>query len=223
MKYYPVFLNARDRNCLVVGGGRVGTRKAKTLVRSGAQVTVVSKVVCEELEKMPGIVLKRRAFLPVDLEGMFLVFAATNDARQNQQVLTDARAAHVLCNSADAPGQGDFILPAVMDQGDLICAVSTCGASPVLAKKIRDDLAQAYGPEYAMFLLLMKAIRKKLLAAGHDPEGHKLIFRALMEKNLPALIAGKEIAAIDTVLFELLGNGFVFTDLTLQKLEIQEP
>jgi precorrin-2 dehydrogenase / sirohydrochlorin ferrochelatase len=218
MKYFPVFLNVRDRNCLVVGGGRVGTRKAKTLVRAGALVTVVSKNMCEALEKMPGIVLKRRAFHPGDLEGMFLVFAATDDAPQNQQVLTGARAARVPCNSADAPERGDFILPAVMDQGDLICAVSTCGASPVLAKKIRDDLAQAYGPEYAMFLLLMKGIRQKLLAAGHDPEGHKLIFRALMEKNLPTLIAAKEIAAIDTVLYELLGNGFVFTDLTSQKL-----
>ncbi|MCA1794556.1 MAG: bifunctional precorrin-2 dehydrogenase/sirohydrochlorin ferrochelatase [Desulfotignum sp.] len=218
MKYYPVFLDTRGRNCLVVGGGRVGTRKAKTLVRSGAYVTVVSKKMCEALEKLPGIVVKRRAFHPGDLEGMFLVFAATNDAGLNQQVLTDARAVRVLCNSADAPGQGDFILPAVMEQGDLICAVSTCGASPVLAKKIRDDLAQAYGPEYAMFLLLMKAIRKKLLAAGHDPQGHKMIFRALMEKNLPALIAAKDFAAIDTALFELLGNGFDSTDLISQKL-----
>ncbi len=217
MKYYPVFLNVKDKNCLVAGGGRVGTRKAATLVCSGAQVTVVSKKMCEELEKLPGIVLKKRAFHPRDLAGMFLVFAATNDAEQNRQILYLARAARVLCNSADAPEEGDFILPAVSSRGDLICAVSTCGASPALARKIRQDLDRTYGPEYATFLVFMKALRKKLLATGHDPEGHKMFFRQVMEKNVPALIADQDITAIDNILFELLGSGFSFQDLTSQE------
>ncbi len=217
MKYFPVFLNVKDQNCLVAGGGGVGTRKATTLVRSGAQVTVVSKKMCEELEKLPGIALKKRAFQPRDLDGMFLVFAATNDAEQNRQILEHARAAGVLCNSADAPEAGDFILPAVSSRGDLICAVSTCGASPALARKIRQDLDRTYGPEYAMFLVLMRAIRKKLLATGHDPDGHRMVFRQVMEKNVPALIAARDIAAIDTILFDLLGSGFSFQDLTSQE------
>lgn len=217
MKYYPVFLHVKDRNCLVAGGGRVGTRKAATLVRSGAQVTVVSKKMCEKLEKLPGIVLKKRAFHPRDLDDMLLVFAATNDAEQNRQILEQAKAAGVLCNSADAPEEGDFILPGVTNRGDLICAVSTCGASPALARKIRQDLDRTYGPEYATFLVLMKAIRKKLLASGHDPDGHKLVFRQVMEKNVPALIADQDITAIDTILFDLLGSGFSFQDLTSQE------
>ena len=217
MKYYPVFLNVKEKNCLVAGGGRVGTRKAATLVRSGAQVTVVSTKMGEELEKLPGITVKKRAFQPRDLAGMFLVFAATNDAEQNRQILAHARAARVLCSSADAPGEGDFILPAVSTRGDLICAVSTCGASPALARKIRQDLDRTYGPEYATFLVLMRAIRKKLLTTGHDPDGHKMVFRQVMEKNVPALIADQDITAIDAILTELLGTGFSFQDLTSQE------
>lgn len=217
MKYYPVFLNVKEKNCLVAGGGRVGTRKAATLVRSGARVTVVAKKMCQELEKLPEIALEKRAFQPRDLDGMFLVFAATNDAQQNRQILAHARAAGVWCNSADAPEKGDFILPAVTSRGDLLCAVSTCGASPALARKIRQDLDRAYGPEYATFLVLMKAIRKRLLATGHDPEGHKTVFRQVMEKNVPALIAEQDITAIDTILAELLGSGFSFQDLTSQE------
>jgi precorrin-2 dehydrogenase / sirohydrochlorin ferrochelatase len=216
LKYYPVFLCVKDRQCLVVGGGRVGARKAATLVSAGARVTVVSTEFCDRLAAMPDIRQKKKAFHPRDLEGMFLVFAATNDAGLNQQILARARATRVLCNGPDSPDDGDFILPAVMNQGDLICAVSTCGASPALAKKIREDLAQAYGPEYATFLVLMKAIREKLLASGYDPEGHKQIFTAVMEKNLPALVAVGDIPAIDTILSELLGRGFLFNDLISQ-------
>ncbi|HKJ99937.1 MAG TPA: bifunctional precorrin-2 dehydrogenase/sirohydrochlorin ferrochelatase [Desulfotignum sp.] len=217
MKYYPVFLKIKAKKCLVAGGGRVGTRKATTLVRSGARVTVVAKKMCEELEKLPGIALEKRAFQPRDLAGIFLVFAATNDAQQNRQILAYARAAGVWCNSVDAPEQGDFILPAVTSRGDLICAVSTCGASPALARKIRQDLDRTYGPEYATFLMLMRAIRTKLLAFGHDPEGHKMVFRQVMEKNIPALIADQDIPAIDTILAELLGSGFCFQDLISQE------
>lgn len=217
MKYYPVFLNVKKKNCLVAGGGGVGTRKAATLVRSGAKVTVVSKRMCEELHTLQGIAVKKRAFQPSDLAGMFLVFAATNDTELNRLILGHARAAGVWCNSADAPEEGDFILPAVSNRGDLICAVSTCGASPALARKIRQDLDRTYGPEYAAFLVLMRAIRKKLLAGGHDPDGHKMVFRQVMEKNVPALIADQDITAIDAILFELLGTGFSFQDLTSQE------
>jgi precorrin-2 dehydrogenase/sirohydrochlorin ferrochelatase len=165
---------------------------------------------------MQGIRREKRTFHSRDLAGMFLVFAATSDAQVNRQVLNQARAARVWCNSADDPDQGDFILPAVMNQGDLVCAVSTCGASPALARKIRDELSCAYGPEYGQFLVLMRAVREKLLASGHDPDGHKQVFRAMMETSLPALVAAGDTAAIDAVLYQLLGSGFKLNDLIPQ-------
>jgi precorrin-2 dehydrogenase/sirohydrochlorin ferrochelatase len=216
MKYYPIFLNVKDRPCLVAGGGQVGARKAKTLVSAGAWVTVVSPEFCDHLTEMPGIRKIKRCFDPKDLDQIFLVFAATGEMRVNRQIQNLARKARVLCNNADAPDQGDFILPAVMNRGDLICAVSTCGASPALARKIRMDLDQAYGPEYATFLVLMKAVREKLLASGHDPDGHKHIFRTMMERNLPGLVAANDMAAIDAVLHELLGSQFNVKELIAQ-------
>jgi precorrin-2 dehydrogenase/sirohydrochlorin ferrochelatase len=216
MKYYPIFLNVKDRRCLVAGGGRVGARKAETLLSAGALVTVVSPEFCDQLAAMTGVQKERRFFDPGDLEGVFLVFAATSDPAVNQRIQAEARKAGVLCNSADEPDQGDFILPAVMNRGDLICAVSTCGASPALARKIRMDLDQAYGPEYATFLMLMKRVREKLLAAGHDPDGHRRVFRALMEKDLPGLLAANDIPAVDAVLRDVLGSGFEVTVLIPQ-------
>jgi precorrin-2 dehydrogenase/sirohydrochlorin ferrochelatase len=216
MKYYPIFLNVKDRSCLVVGGGRVGARKTATLVSAGACVTVVSPEFCDQLATMPGIQREHRFFDPKDLEGVFLVFAATSDTAVNQWILVEASKARVLCNSADSPDQGDFVLPAVMNRGDLICAVSTSGASPALARKIRMDLDQAYGPEYAPFLELMRAVREKVLASGHDPDHHQQIFRTLMEKNLPGLLAANDIAAVDAILYELLGSGFEVRDLIPQ-------
>ncbi len=216
MKYYPIFLNVKDRPCLVAGGGRVGARKAETLVSAGALVTVVSPEFCGQLITMPGIRKEKRPFRPQDLEGVVLVFAATSDPAVNQGILVEAGKAGVLSNSADEPDQGDFILPAVMSRGDLICAVSTSGASPALARKIRMDLDQAYGPEYAAFLMLMRAVREKLLASGHDPDGHQRIFRTMMGKNLPGLLAANDIPAVDAILYELLGDGFEFKDLIPQ-------
>ena len=216
MKYYPIFLNVKDRPCLVVGGGRVGARKTSTLVSAGASVTVVSPEFGDQLAAMPGIQREHRFFDPEDLDGVFLVFAATSDTAVNQWILAEAQKARILCNSADAPDQGDFILPAVMNRGDLICAVSTSGASPALARKIRMDLDQAYGPEYAAFLELMGAVREKLLASGHDPDDHQQIFRAMMKKNLPGLLAANDIHAVDAILHELLGSGFEVKDLIPQ-------
>jgi precorrin-2 dehydrogenase/sirohydrochlorin ferrochelatase len=145
------------------------------------------------------------------------VFAATDNRALNQQIRQDATARSVLCNVADAPDRSDFILPSVVDRGDLVCAVSTAGASPALAKKIRKDLEQMLGPEYTDFLVLMKNIRKKLLEAGHDPDGHKKIFKALVEKTIPALIAADDRTRINQVLLELLGPGYEYERLVPQE------
>jgi precorrin-2 dehydrogenase/sirohydrochlorin ferrochelatase len=217
MKYYPIFLDVQDRDCLVVGGGTVGTRKAMGLYRSGARVRVISQQFSPELETISGISRVCKPYEPSDLARAFLVFAATDNRALNQQIRQDATASSVLCNVADAPDRSDFILPSVVDRGDLVCAVSTAGASPALAKKIRKDLEQMLGPEYTDFLVLMKNIRKKLLEAGHDPDGHKKIFKALVEKTIPALIAADDRTRINQVLVELLGPGYEYERLVPQE------
>jgi precorrin-2 dehydrogenase/sirohydrochlorin ferrochelatase len=219
MTYYPIFLDVKDRACLVVGGGDVGVRKALGLERAGARVLVVSIQFASGLQAMEKkrIQLECRAYEKSDLENIFLVFAATDNAHLNQMIQEDCKKENILCNIADAPDQSDFILPSIVERGDLLCAVSTSGSSPALAKKIRKDLESMFGPEYAVLLVLMGNIRKKLLEQGHDPRAHKKIFNTLIEKNLPALIADGDETSIDSILIELLGRGYSYHRLVSQE------
>ena len=216
MRYYPIFLDIQNRKCLVVGGGAVGCRKVLMLLDCGASVTVVSPVVDNRLFKLATngkIELKKRAYRSSDLEGMFLVIGATNDEALNRQIKTDAAQHDTLCNIADRPEACNFILPAVVSRGDLIIAISTSGKSPAFAKKMRRDLEQTFGPEYADLLKLMGAIRKKLLRQAHQPEAHKKLFEKLIDRGLIEMIKEQRNEEIDNLLFEIFGNGYDFETL----------
>lgn len=224
MKYYPVNLNINGRNCLVVGGGGVASRKVKSLLDCGAKVTVVSPAFAEALQNMTdhlGVQLVERPYESSDLNGMFLVIGATDDMALNRRIHADAENRQMLCNIADVPEVCNFILPSVIRQGDFILTISTSGKSPAFAKHLRRQLQDAYGPEYDRFLKLMGAIRKRLLAEAHAPEAHKHLFKRLIEKNLLDLIRQNDTAAINRVLFEVLGEGFDYTEL-MQKTEVSE-
>jgi len=220
MRYYPVNLDIRNRKCLVVGGGDVGTRKVMTLIECGAVVTVVSPEAGEKLlglAETGTIALKKRSYAGSDLEEMFLVICATDDEELNRQVSRDAGKFNVLCNIADRPEACNFILPALVKRGDLVIAVSTSGKSPAFAKKIRKDLEKQYGAEYADFLKLMGAIRKKLLSYRHEPEAHKPLFEKIINKDIVQLIKNNDTDKIDSVLFEVLGEGYGYMDLMRQE------
>ncbi|MBU2623388.1 MAG: bifunctional precorrin-2 dehydrogenase/sirohydrochlorin ferrochelatase [Proteobacteria bacterium] len=220
MRYYPVNLDIQTRKCLVVGGGDVGTRKVITLLECGAVVTAVSIKANEKLLKLAesGLIeLKRRPYTETDLGGMFLVICATDDEELNRQVSRDAEKYNMLCNIADRPEACNFILPALVKRGDLVIAVSTSGKSPAFAKKIRKDLEKQYGVEYADFLKLMGAIRKKLLSYSHEHEAHKPLFEMIINKEIVQLIKNNDTDKIDSVLFEVLGEGYGYMDLMGQK------
>ena len=143
MAYYPVCLEMAGRRCLVVGAGAVAERKVNGLLEVGARVTVVGPSATERLldwARAGRIGLTLRAYGADDLAGHSIVFAATDDGLINAEVARDARAAGVLINAADDPAHCDFILPAVLTRGELTVAVSTGGASPALARVVRDEL-----------------------------------------------------------------------------------
>jgi len=216
MKYYPVNLDIRNRKCLVVGGGAVGTRKVMTLLDCGAKVIVVSNEVTQqvfELADNGSIVLKNRPFQISDLHKMFLVIGATDNPELNRQIHSEAERLGMLCNIADRPEVCNFILPAIVNRGDLIIAISTSGKSPAFAKKIRKDLEKEFGTEYEEFLKLMGRIRNKLLSQDHEPEVHKPLFENLIQRNLVKMIKERDIAAVDSLLFEILGEGYIFDEL----------
>ncbi|MBW1958183.1 MAG: bifunctional precorrin-2 dehydrogenase/sirohydrochlorin ferrochelatase [Deltaproteobacteria bacterium] len=216
MRYYPVNLDIRNRKCLVVGGGSVGTRKVMTLLDCGAKVTVVSNEVTRQLLKLAdsgSIVLKKRPFQISDLDKMFLVIGATDNPELNLQIHTQAEQVGMLCNIADRPEVCNFILPAIVNRGDLIIAISTSGKSPAFAKMMRKNLEKEFGTEYAEFLQLMGGIRNKLLNQDHEPEAHKPLFEKLIQRDLVKMIKGRDIVAINSLLFEILGEGYIFDEL----------
>jgi len=216
MRYYPINLDIQNRNCLVVGGGGVGTRKVMTLLKCGAKVTVVSAVISEslqDLEKSASLTLKARPYRTADLEDMFLVIGATDNEPLNRQISSDAESRNTLCNIADRPAVCNFILPSIVQRDDLVITISTSGKSPALAKKLRKTLESQFGEEYGYFLQLLGAIRKKLLSQAHEPEVHKPLFEQLINSDLTAMIQEDKIKDIDALLFKILGEGFRFEEL----------
>jgi precorrin-2 dehydrogenase/sirohydrochlorin ferrochelatase len=215
-KYYPVNLDVRNRDCLVVGGGAVGARKVSTLLDCGARVTVVSPETVAEVDRLAesgALILEKRPFSPSDLDGRFLVIGATDDEPLNRQIRGEAEKRQMLCNIADFPEGCNFILPAVVRRGDLIIAISTSGNSPAFAKRLRKQIEREFGPEYGLFLRLMGAIRGRLLLQEHAPEAHKPLFEALIDGGLLEKIRQGDPEPVDQLLAKVLGSGFRYREL----------
>jgi precorrin-2 dehydrogenase / sirohydrochlorin ferrochelatase len=210
MKYYPVNLDIRRQPCLVVGGGAVGTRKVRTLLDCGAVVTVVSPEVTNSLSVLAEenrISLQQRPYQASDLDGVFLVIGATDNRELNRAIHDDAGKQGKLCNIADQPDLCNFILPSVIDRGDLIIAISTSGKSPAFARRLRKQLEAQFGPEYAGFLILMGAVRKILLKQTRNPEAHRRVFESLIDQGLLESVRNGDKAQIDKILISVLGPG----------------
>ncbi len=189
MRYYPMFVSLEGRACLVVGAGQVGLRKILSLADCGAKHVLVLERrepddALRELAARPGISVERRDFAEADLDGMFLAIAATSDAGLNQRIAQLCQARGVLCNVIDAPGEGSFIVPSSVVRGDLAIAISTGGQSPALTKRIRKDLQDRFGEEYALFLRLMSRLRPGVLGLGRETEANSALFRALVGSRL---------------------------------------
>lgn len=216
MRYYPVNLDIQNRKCLVVGGGSVSNRKVMTLLECGAIVTVVSPDVTEELLELAEkkmIELKKRPYEPYDIDGMFLVIGATDNEKLNWQINKDAERQNKLCNIADRPEACNFILPSIVNRGNLVITISTSGKSPAFAKKMRQDLEKEFGEEYDEFLQLMGAIRKKALSEKHEPEAHKHLFEQLINRGLIDMIRNHDEKSINFLLLEIFGEGYRFEKL----------
>jgi len=189
MQYFPAFLDLRGRACLVVGAGQVGRRKiARLLECQPARIRIVDPHLPEgleaELSERPGIELCRRPFRPGDLDGTHLVFAGTSDAETNAEISRLCGEQGIFCNIADQPEQCSFIVPALVQRDDLLIAVSTQGASPALARKIRAELQERYGPAYAAWLTLLRCLRPVVINLGLSATTNRDIFRELTDETI---------------------------------------
>jgi precorrin-2 dehydrogenase / sirohydrochlorin ferrochelatase len=167
---YPIFLDLSGRRCVVVGGGEVASRKARKLLQARARVVVISPEISAELESV-AVEVYRRAYVEGDLEGASLVFAATDSREVNAAVAREARERGIPVNVADEPSGGDFALPSTLRRGRLQVAISTGGASPVLARRIRHELEVVFGPEWAGIVEELGAARRSGREAGERLEG----------------------------------------------------
>ena len=192
MNLYPVFLDLAGREALVVGGGPVATRKAASLAKAGARVTVVAPQIGTELEQMGRenmARLFRRNFEPEDLEKKWLVIAATDDPQINRDVAKAAARKRIFCNVVDRPQICSFQVPAVLERGMLKIAVSTSGASPAMARRIRKELEARYGPVYRELmeglLNLRKHFQKKY---PKDQARRRRLLESFLDSPAPELL-----------------------------------
>ncbi len=193
---------------MIVGGGRVAERKAGRLLASGALVVVVAPELTPHLQQMSAneeIVHIDGRYDGAQLSGSFLVIAATSDPDVNRQVAADARAAGAMVNVVDDPEIGDFMLPSLMERGDLSIAVSTGGKSPALARKIRMELEALYGQEYSVLLRILGELREKIVIAGNDSDENRERFDSVLNSEILDYIRAGRVHEIGDLIQQITG------------------
>ena len=216
MGYYPVFLDLDKARCLVIGGGTIAERKVEALLAAGGEVTLISPeltAALRALEAAGRLTVQQRPYQREDLDTVSLVIAATDDSTLQRQIAADAKQANILCNIVDQPASCSFIIPAVVQQGDLTIAVSTNGASPALAKNIRQDLAKQFGPEYAAALRLLRRIRERLMHEQCSARDRQRLLTSLAESPLLDYLRARQTDKLDALLQRTLGEAY-----TLERL-----
>jgi precorrin-2 dehydrogenase/sirohydrochlorin ferrochelatase len=209
VKTYPIFAIIEDKPCLVVGGGAVGERKVLDLLAAGARVTVVSRTLTAELAALADrgeITYLPEDFCESQVEGMALVMAATDDPQVNARVSAAAQARAIWVNVADEPEYCTFIVPAQVRRGDLTLAISTGGASPALARQVREELQQHFGPEYGPYLDLLRRVRTRVLAERRAHPDNGPLFHQLVNSPLREAVAQGDRTRVLSLLHEVLGS-----------------
>jgi precorrin-2 dehydrogenase / sirohydrochlorin ferrochelatase len=173
--FYVACLKLKGRRCVVVGGGALGLEKTEGLLACDGDVTVISPQVGPELQALSregSIRWESRGYGgPADLEGVFMVIACTDSTETNIAIYEDAEARAMLVNIVDVPPLCNFILPAIVRTGPLAIAISTAGASPALAKRMKTEVAELFGEEYAELAVMLNDVRgwaKGTLATYQD-------------------------------------------------------
>lgn len=181
-----MFLKLAGRRCLVVGAGTVGEAKIESVLQAGGEISVVAPKATPTVSEWASnhkLSWQSRTFDPADLDGQFLVIAATPSPEVNGFVFQEAKRKHVLCNVVDDPERCDFYYPAVVRRGQLQIAISTGGLSPALAQRIRKELEQQFEIEYGAWLEQLGTVRRELLVTPMDREGRQFLLYNLASRE----------------------------------------
>jgi siroheme synthase-like protein len=181
--FYIACLRLKGRRCLVVGGGDIGLEKVEGLLACDAEVTLVALTAVpalEELSREGSIRWEQREYEPADLDGCLIAIAATSDTDVNIRVFEDAERRAMLINVVDVPPLCNFILPAIVRTGPLAVAISTAGASPALAKRMKREIAETFGEPYATLAILLNDARGWAKATLPTYQDRKEFFESIV-------------------------------------------
>ncbi len=204
--FYIACLKLKGRRCLVVGGGDIGLEKVEGLLACDADVTLIAPIAHPELESLAAegsIAWEKRAYAGVaDLEGAFMAIAATDDSEVNICVFDDAERRAMLVNVVDVPPLCNFILPAILRTGPLAIAISTAGASPALAKRMKREVAELFGEEYARLAVILNDARGWAKGTLPTYQDRKQFFEGIVNGDpdpVELLRAGEEVQVVALV------------------------
>jgi precorrin-2 dehydrogenase/sirohydrochlorin ferrochelatase len=206
LKYYPIFLDIRGKKCVIIGGGEVAARKAERLLDCGAKVSVISPKLAPELAALKDkkLISHIAAEYSGDLiDGAALIIGATDNEKTNAQISRDARSKSIPVNIVDDPQKCDFILPSLVQRGDLAMAIGTGGKSPALARHLREELESRYGKEYEILLNILGNLRvrmEKNAGVGKD------WFNSLMAAGILNFIKEKNTKKIKEIVKKITGE-----------------
>lgn len=208
---YPISLNIENRLCLVVGGGKVAGRKVMSLLDCGARVRLVSPELCEELQNVVQsgrVRYIRDCYRKEHLEGAFLVIGATDSDEINHRVSQDCMQSGLLINVVDDPPRGNFYVPAVLRRGHLQIAVSTDGKSPLLARKVKEQLGEVFPGEYGEIVNLIGELREKIIKNTADAGEKETILASMLDEDTMEMLREKKFdLAKERILNAFLGSG----------------
>ncbi|PID50216.1 MAG: uroporphyrinogen-III C-methyltransferase [Proteobacteria bacterium] len=212
MERFPVFLCLKQRLCLVVGGGRVALRKTKSLLQAGAQLSIVAPEINPELQAVlqqypDSIHYQPRAFIPNDLTGVFLVIAATDQRAVNAQIASLANKQNIPVNVVDSQQECSFTLASVVDRSPVKIAVSTGGASPVLARQLRMRLETMIPASYGQLAAITEAYRDPVKQRFSNPDLRKRFWEQALRGPLAELVYTGNIDAARQMLEDMIARG----------------
>lgn len=209
-QYYPIFMDLKAQSVLVVGGGVVALRKVQTLMHHGAYVRIVSPWLVPELKELideKTCFWLEKDYSIEDIQEAIIVFSCTEKEEVNAQVANDAKAHHRPVNVVDDPEKCSFIVPSMMERGDLKIAVSTGGSSPIVARQVRAELESIYGTEMADYLSLLKAWRTKA-KSSLPPEKRSVFWDRVTDGKVRELIKAQRLTeakgVVETCFLSLL-------------------
>lgn len=186
--YYPVALRLSGKRCMIIGGGKVAERKLNGLLESGAdRIELISPTVTDAIERQAAagrLKWSRRPYRQGDIEGVWLLIAATDNRELNASVAEEADRLGVLSNIADDYERGSFIAPSVIRRGPLLIAVTTSGASPALAKSLAGELDERYGKRYGEAIIKLGELRKLVYTRMEDREWREEVLRRAAKESL---------------------------------------